>query len=171
MLALLKSLPTPLLSPSASSSSDRRPLRLLASGSEFQEDLRQLHTLRGLSVLPNVPGSGPQEVDHLFRGLWEAYLPLGVPIRGVRVPASQLGIREMARSEIQVWIPSQREWTPTSRITHYGDHLSRRLALEDVLLVETVALDSRQLMAGILENLQTAHGGLVIPECVQSFVL
>jgi seryl-tRNA synthetase len=124
------------------------------------------------------PSAAAEEHERLLAIEEEILQGLGIPYRVVNIAVDDLGASAAKKYDLEAWLPSQqryRELTSTSNTTDFQArrldiryrHQDGKTALVNTLNGTAVAV-GRTLIA-LLENHQTADGGVVIPEALRKW--
>jgi seryl-tRNA synthetase len=104
---------------------------------------------------------------------------LNLPYRVVYVCTGDLGQGQVAKYDIETWMPSRRAYGETHSASRFYEFQARRLNLrykdEDgkVRICHTLnntVIASPRILIPILENYQNADGSVTIPEVLRSYV-
>ncbi len=103
---------------------------------------------------------------------------LGLPYRVVINCAGDLGLGQVKKYDIEVWLPGENAYRETGSASYFHDFQTRRLNIryrdEDGKLkfahsLNNTALSGRPLIA-IVENYQQADGSVIIPEILRPYM-
>ena len=103
---------------------------------------------------------------------------LGLPYHVVINCAGDLGLGQVKKYDIEVWLPGENKYRETGSASYFHDFQTRRLNIryrdEDGKLkfahsLNNTALSGRPLI-GIIENYQQADGSIVIPEVLRPYM-
>ena len=103
---------------------------------------------------------------------------LGLPYHVVINCAGDLGLGQVKKYDIEVWLPGENKYRETGSASYFHDFQTRRLNIryrdEDGKLkfahsLNNTALSGRPLI-GIVENYQQADGSIVIPEVLRPYM-
>ncbi len=104
---------------------------------------------------------------------------LKLPYRIVSNCGGDLGLGQVKKYDLEVWIPSQNKYRETHSASYFHDFQTRRLNIrykdEDGKLKYTHSLNNTavatsRLPAAILENYQQADGSIKIPEVLRKYM-
>lgn len=155
-------------------SRDKLPLRFFSIGTDFNcynAEVSSANVIRCLSFTSDNVSIANDEMDLVYNHHWNAYKELQLPLRSVKVSAQDLKASEYSAYEIELWSPAKKSWISSSRISHYSDYLSRRLAFKDVQIIDSCLLNSHTLVAAIVECNQTEKGSFDIPQALKLYLL
>lgn len=115
-----------------------------------------------------------EEIERNTEEITEA---LGLPYRVVVNCGADLGLGQVKKYDIEVWLPSENTYRETGSASYFHDFQSRRLNIryrdEDKLKfvhsLNNTALSGRPLIM-IVENYQQADGSIVIPEVLRPYM-
>ncbi len=103
---------------------------------------------------------------------------LGLPYHVVINCAGDLGLGQVKKYDIEVWLPSENKYRETGSASYFHDFQTRRLNIryrdDDGKLkfahsLNNTALSGRPLI-GIVENYQQADGSIIIPEVLRPYM-
>ena len=103
---------------------------------------------------------------------------LGLPYRVVINCAGDLGLGQVKKYDIEVWLPSENVYKETGSASYFHDFQTRRLNIryrdEDGKMkfahsLNNTALSGRPLMM-IVENNQQVDGSIIIPEVLRPYM-
>jgi len=123
------------------------------------------------------PEDSRDEHEFLLAREEELVGALGIPYRVVNIPAGDLGASAAKKYDIEAWFPAQgryREITSTSNTT---DYQARRLRIRfrdegrnrRVHTLNGTAVAVGRTPIAIMENFQTATGGVMVPEVLRPY--
>jgi seryl-tRNA synthetase len=104
---------------------------------------------------------------------------LNLPYRVVAVCTGDLGQGQVAKFDIETWMPSRKSYSETHSASRFYDFQSRRLNMRyrdddgKVKFCHTLnntVIASPRALIPILENYQNADGSVTIPEALRSYV-
>ena len=116
-----------------------------------------------------------EEIQRNTEELTEA---LGLHYRVVVNCAGDLGLGQVKKYDIEVWMPSENTYRETGSASYFHDFQTRRLniryrdtdgKLKFVHSLNNTALSGRPLIA-IIENYQQADGSIIIPEVLRPYM-
>jgi seryl-tRNA synthetase len=116
-----------------------------------------------------------EEIQRNTEELTEA---LGLPYRVVANCAGDLGLGQVKKYDIEVWMPSENKYRETGSASYFHDFQTRRLniryrdddgKLKFVHSLNNTALSGRPLIM-IMENYQQADGSIKIPEVLRPYM-
>jgi seryl-tRNA synthetase len=105
---------------------------------------------------------------------------LQLPYRKVILCGGDLGFSAQRTYDLEVWLPGQQKYREISSCSHFGDYQARRMLARwrnpesgKVELLHTIngsGLAVGRTLVAVLENYQTADGGVNIPEVLQPYM-
>ncbi|MBI4156013.1 MAG: serine--tRNA ligase [Candidatus Zambryskibacteria bacterium] len=116
--------------------------------------------------------------EEIQRNTEEITEALGLPYRVVINCAGDLGLGQVKKYDIEVWLPSENTYRETGSASYFHDFQTRRLniryrdddgKLKFVHSLNNTALSGRPLIM-IVENYQQADGSIKIPEALQPYM-
>jgi seryl-tRNA synthetase len=116
-----------------------------------------------------------EEIERNTEEITEA---LGLPYHVVINCGSDLGLGQVKKYDIEVWMPSENNYRETGSASYFHDFQTRRLniryrdddgKMKFVHSLNNTALSGRPLIA-IVENYQQADGSIAIPEVLQPYM-
>lgn len=154
-------------------SASNEPLRLMSNGASYttgsawfdsdEKNLSQYQTVHVISRTPSVENYSIAEYHAIRDIVWAIYKNLDLPSRLVHCSLGSMMPNEFDAHKVEVWLPSQYNWIPVGRISHYSDYITVRAGLKRGHIIDSMVYDSRTLVASILENKQTSNGRFLIP--------
>lgn len=111
-------------------------------------------------------------VEHLMQ-------ELGLPYHIVANCGGDLGLGQVKKYDLEVWMPSQNKYRETHSASYFHDFQTRRLnikykdddgKLKYVHSLNNTACATSRLPAAILENFQQADGSIKIPEVLRKYM-
>lgn len=103
---------------------------------------------------------------------------LGLPYHVVVNCGGDLGLGQVKKYDIEVWLPSENKYRETGSASYFHDFQTRRLniryrdddgKLKFVHSLNNTALSGRPLIM-IVENFQQADGSIIIPEVLRPYM-
>ncbi len=125
--------------------------------------------------------SHEQSVNHheeIQKNTEELMQALGLPYRVVANCGGDLGLGQVKKYDIEVWVPSENTYRETGSASYFHDFQTRRLNIrykdDDGKMkfahsLNNTALSGRPLIA-IIENYQQADGSIIIPEVLRPYM-
>ncbi len=116
--------------------------------------------------------------EEIKRNTEELTEALGLPYHVVTNCGGDLGLGQVKKYDIEVWVPSENAYRETGSASYFHDFQTRRLniryrdddgKLKFVHSLNNTALSGRPLIM-IVENYQQADGSIKIPEVLQSYM-
>ncbi|MEK7610466.1 MAG: serine--tRNA ligase [Patescibacteria group bacterium] len=104
---------------------------------------------------------------------------LELPYRVVINASGDLGLGQVKKYDLEVWMPSENRYREVNSISYFHDFQSRRLniryrdsdgKLQFVHSLNATAAATPRLLAAIVENYQTSDGQIKIPDVLQSYI-
>lgn len=110
--------------------------------------------------------------EHILRGL-------ELPYRVVYVCTGDLGLGQLRKHDIETWMPSRESYGETHSCSTFHDFQSRRLNIKYkdsdgkkkfCYTLNNTAIASPRILIPLIENHQTASGGIKIPKALQPYM-
>ena len=103
---------------------------------------------------------------------------LGIPYRTVVNCGGDLGLGQVKKYDIELWVPSENKYREISSASYFHDFQTRRLnirykdgdKLRFVHSLNSTAAPTPRFLVSIVENNQQADGSIKIPEILQPFM-
>ncbi|MCL8207394.1 MAG: serine--tRNA ligase [Actinomycetia bacterium] len=124
--------------------------------------------------------NGLDELEGLRRDAAHILDLLQLPYRVVLLCGGDMGFSQAKMYDLEVWMPSYERYVEISSVSFFGDFQARRAGircrvpgsktLEYVATLNGSALAVGRTIAAILENYQTADGGVVVPEALRPYL-
>jgi seryl-tRNA synthetase len=124
--------------------------------------------------------NGLDELEGLRRDAAHILNLLQLPYRVVLLCGGDMGFSQAKMYDLEVWMPSYERYVEISSVSYFGDFQARRAGircrvpgtktLEYVATLNGSALAVGRTIAAILENYQTADGGVVVPEALRPYL-
>ncbi|HXK34955.1 MAG TPA: serine--tRNA ligase [Candidatus Paceibacterota bacterium] len=117
--------------------------------------------------------------EELTKNSEEIVQALGLPYRVVVNCGGDLGLGQVKKYDIEVWMPSQEKYRETHSASYFHDFQTRRLniryrghdnELRFVHSLNNTAVATPRLIACLVENYQEADGSIRVPEVLQKYV-
>jgi seryl-tRNA synthetase len=127
------------------------------------------------------PEDSYEELEKLLVDAERVLQRLGIPYRVVVLCMGDLGFAAAKTYDIEVWLPTQRCYREISSCSNFEDFQARRASiryrpdgargkLEYVHTLNGSGLAVGRTLVAILENLQQADGGVLIPEALRRYM-
>lgn len=126
----------------------------------------QRSVVRTCTILGEEPN---EEVENLLNILWKVYPNLDIPIKVTKVSAPALRLSEHFRYDISTYIRSLSQWVQIGYVASNHNYLPRRLGIEDVYMVNSLAIDVRPVIMAIVEYNQQSNGTFILPKSLNLF--
>lgn len=103
---------------------------------------------------------------------------LGIPYRTVINCGGDLGLGQVKKYDVELWVPSEKRYREISSASYFHDFQTRRLNIrykdkeEKVKFVHSLnctATPTPRLLIALVENNQRADGSIVIPKALQPY--
>ncbi len=116
--------------------------------------------------------------EEINRNTEELTQALGLPYHVVANCGGDLGLGQVKKYDIEVWLPSEKRYRETGSASYFHDFQTRRLniryrdddgKMKFVHSLNNTALSGRPLIM-IVENYQQADGSILIPEVLQKYM-
>lgn len=157
------------------------PLRLMCSGASYQNGsewfdpdttkVSQFDTVHLLSFAPSIEPYSVKEFDQVRELVWNTYKKIGLPSRLVHCSTDTMRANEYDAYRIDVWLPSQHDWIPTGRVSHYLDFCTVRFGLKRGHVIDSSTFSGPALAAAIVENNQSKTGRFIIPSVIREHII
>jgi seryl-tRNA synthetase len=104
---------------------------------------------------------------------------LGLPYHTVINCGGDLGLGQVKKYDIELWVPSEKQYREISSASYFHDFQSRRLNIryrdEDnkprfVHSLNSTAIPTPRILISLIENNQQADGSIKIPEALQAYM-
>jgi seryl-tRNA synthetase len=125
------------------------------------------------------PDSSRDEHERILAIQEEILNELDVPYRVVNIAAGDLGASAAKKYDCEAWLPGQGRYREITSCSNTTDYQARRLRCrfrpdggggpQPVHTVNGTAVAVGRMLVAILENFQTADGGVVIPDALRPF--
>ncbi len=126
------------------------------------------------------PEDSPRHLDEIVGSAEQVLQRLRLPYRVVEMCTGDLGFSQARKYDLEVWLPSYGRYVEISSCSNYRDFQARRASirfrggrdagLEYVHTVNGSALAVGRTVAALLENGQTAEGGVRLPEVLAPYL-
>jgi seryl-tRNA synthetase len=126
-----------------------------------------------------LPEDSPAEHDRLLALEEEILTELGIPYRVVNVAAGDLGAPAAKKYDCEAWLPGQGRYRELTSCSTTTDYQARRLRARyrpagggsprPVHTLNGTAVAVGRTIIALMENHQTADGGVAIPEVLRGF--
>jgi seryl-tRNA synthetase len=117
--------------------------------------------------------------EEITKNSEEIVQALKLPYRVVVNCGGDLGLGQVKKYDIEVWLPSQEKYRETHSASYFHDFQTRRLniryrgkdnELRFVHSLNNTAIATPRFIAAIVENYQEADGSIRVPEALQKYV-
>lgn len=104
---------------------------------------------------------------------------LGIPYRTVINSSGDLGLGQVKKYDIELWVPLEEKYREISSASYFHDFQSRRFNIkykskegknEFVHSLNSTAIPTPRILVSLIENYQQADGSVVIPEVLRDFL-
>lgn len=104
---------------------------------------------------------------------------LRLPYRVMEMCTGEVGLATYRKFDLEVWLPSQKEWMETHSNSDLASYHSRRLNIkykkadgkkDFVHTISATAITNTRPIAAILDNYQQMNGSVVVPEVLREYV-
>ena len=124
------------------------------------------------------PEDSETELDKLTKDAEGILKNLNLPYRKVILCSGDTGFASSKTFDLEVWFPSQQTYREISSCSNFTDFQSRRMKIrikqsKENILCHTIngsGLAVGRTLAAILENNQTEHGSVVIPDVLVDYM-
>lgn len=127
-----------------------------------------------------LPETSEEEHEQLTQNAERILQLLGLPYRTVVLSTGDMGFGSAKTYDIEVWMPSQKNYREISSCSNFGDYQARRMNLrfkrsgdskpEFVHTINGSGLAVGRTWIAILENYQQEDGSIFVPEVLQPFM-
>jgi|TARA_Y100000310_G_scaffold345555_1_gene466452 seryl-tRNA synthetase len=109
----------------------------------------------------------------------EALQKLNIPYRTVINCGGDLGLGQVKKYDIELWVPSEEKYREISSASYFHDFQTRRLniryrddngVLQFAHSLNCTALPTPRILIAIIENNQQADGSIVVPEALRPYL-
>ncbi len=121
--------------------------------------------------------------EELNRNTEEFIESLGIPYRTVVNCGGDLGLGQVKKYDIELWVPLEGKYREISSASYFHDFQTRRLgirykddspegagSLKYAHSLNATAAPTPRLLVSLVENFQTADGGIRIPDVLQPYM-
>jgi seryl-tRNA synthetase len=117
--------------------------------------------------------------EELTKNAEEFIQKLGLPYHVVANCGGDLGLGQVKKYDIEVWVPTEGKYRETHSSSYFHDFQTRRLNLRyrdvDGVLrfahsLNNTAVATPRLLVSIIENYQQEDGSIIIPEALRSYM-
>ena len=124
------------------------------------------------------PEDSEAELDKLTTDAESILNNLNLPYRKIILCSGDTGFASSKTFDLEVWFPSQKTYREISSCSNFADFQSRRMKIrikqsKENILCHTIngsGLAVGRTLAAILENNQTEHGSVVIPDVLVEYM-
>jgi len=126
------------------------------------------------------PETSYEELEKLTANAEEVLKRLNLPYRVVELCTGDLGFSAARTYDIEVWLPGQNRYREISSCSNFEDFQARRASIRyrpaeggKPRFVHTLngsGLAVGRTLVAVLENLQTADGGVIVPEVLRPYM-
>lgn len=128
------------------------------------------------------------EADHQESVRWHEWVnrnteefieSLGIPYRTVVNCGGDLGLGQVKKYDIELWVPSEDKYREISSASYFNDFQTRRLnirykddtgKLRFAHSLNSTAVPTPRILVAIVENYQQADGTIIVPEPLRKYV-
>ncbi len=156
--------------------------REAGSYSKDVKGLIRVHEFFKLEQVILCEASHEESVKHhedLNRNTEEFIESLGIPYHTVANCGGDLGLGQVKKYDIELWVPLEEKYREISSASYFHDFQTRRLNIryKDVdgtmryaHSLNSTAIPTPRILVSLVENYQQADGSVVIPEVLRSFM-
>ena len=126
------------------------------------------------------PGRAAAELETLTENAEAILQKLNLPYRKVILCGGDLGFSAQRTYDLEVWLPGQQKYREISSCSNFGDYQARRMLArwrnpetgkpELLNTINGSGLAVGRTLVAVLENYQTADGGVEIPEALRPYM-
>lgn len=116
--------------------------------------------------------------EWLNRNTEECIESLGIPYRTVVNCGGDLGLGQVKKYDIELWVPGEQKYREISSASYFHDFQTRRLniryrdgsgALQYAHSLNSTAIPTPRILVSLIENFQQEDGSIVIPEALRPY--
>lgn len=120
-----------------------------------------------------------QQHEWLNRNTEEFIESLGIPYRTVVNCGGDLGLGQVKKYDIELWVPGEEKYREISSASYFHDFQTRRLniryrgddgALQYAHSLNSTAIPTPRILVSLLENFQQADGTVTIPKVLRPYI-
>ncbi|TSC55279.1 MAG: seryl-tRNA synthetase [Parcubacteria group bacterium Greene0416_79] len=117
--------------------------------------------------------------EELLSHAEELVAALGLPYRVVVNCGGDLGLGQVKKYDIEVWVPSEQRYIETHSCSYFHDFQTRRLNIRYkdaegrtrfAHSLNNTALATPRILIPLIENNQRADGGITVPEALRKYL-
>lgn len=117
--------------------------------------------------------------EELNRNTEEFIEALGIPYRTVINCGGDLGLGQVKKYDIELWIPKEGKYREISSASYFHDFQCRRLnirykdadgKLKYAHSLNSTAIPTPRILVSLIENFQQADGSIKVPEVLQKYI-
>ncbi len=117
-----------------------------------------------------------EEINHNTESFIET---LGIPYRTVINCGGDLGLGQVKKYDIELWVPLEQKYREISSASYFHDFQTRRLnirykdtdgKLKFAHSLNSTAIPTPRILVSLVENYQQADGSVLIPEVLQKYM-
>jgi len=117
--------------------------------------------------------------EWLNRNTEEFIESLGIPYHTVLNCGGDLGLGQVKKYDIELWVPAEETYREISSASYFHDFQTRRLntrykdadgSLRFAHSLNSTAIPTPRILVSLIENFQQADGSIVIPEVLRPFM-
>ncbi len=117
--------------------------------------------------------------EEITKNVEDLLVALGLPYHVVANCGGDLGLGQVKKYDIEVWVPSQNKYRETHSSSYFHDFQTRRLnikykdvdgKLKYAHSLNNTAIATPRIIEAILENYQQADGSIKIPDVLQKYM-
>lgn len=117
--------------------------------------------------------------EELNRNTEEFIESLGIPYRTVVNCGGDLGLGQVKKYDIELWVPLEKKYREISSASYFHDFQTRRLnirykdkdgKMRFVHSLNSTAIPTPRILVSLVENYQQADGSVLIPKALQKYM-
>ena len=117
--------------------------------------------------------------EEINRNVEEFIETLGIPYRTVINCGGDLGLGQVKKYDVELWVPLENKYREISSASYFHDFQTRRLnirykdadgKLKFVHSLNSTAIPTPRILVSLVENYQQADGSVVIPKILQKYM-
>ncbi len=117
--------------------------------------------------------------DELNRNTEEFIESLGIPYHTVINCGGDLGLGQVKKYDIELWVPKEGKYREISSASYFHDFQTRRLGIRYkdeegktrfAHSLNSTAIPTPRILVSLIENFQTPEGGVMIPEVLRKYM-
>ena len=141
--------------------------------------IHQFDKVEQVIICENDEATSKQFHNEILENSEEILQRLGLPYRVVYVCSGDLGQGQVAKYDIETWMPSRNSFGETHSASRFYDFQARRLNLrykdkdgntQFCHTLNNTVIASPRILIPVMELYQNADGSITVPECLQPYM-